>query len=389
MRVFVLPAHRRYNFHRKSRMQNIHDGADMKFIDLFCGIGGLSYGLKKAGLIPLAGLDIEEHACRIYNDFVKPIYGVLKRDVFKLNPDELPDPDIIVGCPPCQGFSAVNGAGRESKKYDRRNDLVRFFSEIVYVKKPQMFFFENVPPLINSQKFDNMVGKLREIYDIAYKIVDLGKLGGGPWEPVRPLTHRRRLVCIGVRKDLNRRADDLFPEEGSDPLPLNNLIEERPEGDNRKRRLSEKLRNLAEHIRPGMKRENVPEDIKEKYFYKCWLRTDGFRDVFSRVKTKEALPYVTGGILTPDKGPFLHPVENRGFTVEEAKYIMSFPRELDLSAVSITKAESFIGNAFPPQSAYAFGLKIKELMDEVFARESKDFRERNIELSYKCGSSVA
>ena len=345
----------------------------LRFIDLFCGIGGLSYGLKQAGLIPLMGIDIEEHACRIYNDFVEPICGVLRKDVFKLDPDELPDSDIIVGCPPCQGFSTVNGAGRERKKHDRRNDLVKLFGDIVYAKKPRLFFFENVPPLINSQRFRNMVKKLGRIYNIAYKIVDLGKLGGGPWEPVRPLTHRRRLVCIGVRKGLNKKAKDLFPEEKSAPLPLSKLVEAAPEGDNRRRKLSERLQNLAAYIRPGMTREDVPEEIKKKYFYKCWLRTTGFKDVFSRVEPEKALPYVTGGILTPDKGPFLHPVENRGFTIEEAKYIMSFPRELDLSTVSVTKAESFIGNAFPPQSAYAFGIKIKEFGDEIFIQKNKNF----------------
>jgi len=173
------------------------------------------------------------------------------------------------------------------------------------------------------------------------------------------------LVCIGIKKELNKKAEDLFPDEESTPLPLSKLVEDRPQGDNRRRKLGEKLLNLAAHIRPGMTREDVPEEIKEKYFYKCWFRTDGFKDVFSRVRLREALPYVTGGILTPDKGPFLHPVEDRGFTIEEAKYIMSFPQELDLSTVSIAKAESFIGNAFPPQSAYAFGVKIKGFVGDM------------------------
>jgi len=217
----------------------------------------------------------------------------------------------------------------------------------------------------------------------------LGILGGGPWEPIKPLTHRRRLVCIGIRRDLHKKADELFPKEEGVPLPLNRLIERKPEGDNRRRKLSENLRILAEHIRPGMKREDVPEEVKKKYFYKCWLKTDGFRDVFSRVKTEEPLPYVTGGILSPDKGPFLHPIEHRGFTVEEAKYIMSFPHELDLSGIPLTKAESFIGNAFPPQSAYAFGVKIKKLMDEISARKDKDLYKGDIEPPHKCTSSVA
>lgn len=340
----------------------------MKFIDLFCGIGGLSYGFKMAGLTPLTGVDIDETACRVYNNFVKPLYGVLKGDVFKLKPDDLPDAEIIIGCPPCQGFSSINGAGRENKKRDKRNDLIKLFGKIVYAKRPLLFFFENVPPLIDSRRFGNMVKKLNEIYTVNYKIIDLGTLGGGPWEPVRPLTHRRRLICIGVRKDLDTDVNGLFPEEKGFPLPLIELIRKSPRGDDRHKKLSERLRILAEYIRPGMKRNSVPEEVKHKYFYKCWLRTEGFADAFSRRRTDEPLPYVTGGILTPDKGPFLHPLENRGFTVEEAKYIMSFPKELDLSGVSLTKAESFIGNAFPPQSSYAFGLKIKELMDEIVVR---------------------
>jgi len=361
----------------------------VRFIDLFCGIGGLSYGLKMAGLMPLIGVDINERACRVYNEFVEPVFGALKADIFKLPPNKLPDAEIIVGCPPCQGFSSVNGAGRERKKYDKRNDLIRFFTGFVYVKKPLIFFFENVPPLINSKRFRNMVRKLSELYEISYDIIDLGTLGGGPWEPVRPLTHRRRLVCIGIRKDLKVDVGKLFPESSNSPLPVGKLLEVDPEGDNRRRKLSDKLRTLARYISPGMKRDEVPDEIKYKYFYKCWLNTDGFKDVFSRIHPEKPLPYVTGGILHPDKGPFLHPFEDRGFTVEEAKFIMSFPRELDLRSLPLKDAENFIGNAFPPQSAYAFGIKIKKVLHDILIRQEKEVHKGNIEFSAECGYSVA
>ena len=333
----------------------------MKFIDLFCGIGGISYGFKKAGLIPLMGIDIDETAGKVYEKFINPLQGFMAADLFKLDPASLPDVEIIAGGPPCQGFSTVNGAGRSSKKNDRRNQLIKIFGDIVLAKRPLIFFFENVPPVKNTRRFMNMVNRLKEIYEVEYRIVDLGTLGGGPWEPKKPLTHRRRLICIGVKKGLNIKPDILFPQTEENPLPLKEVLRIGNKGDTRRRNLSERLLKLAEYIKPGMKRTDVPADIQKKYFYKCWLNTEGFKDVFSRIDPEKPLPYITGGILRPDKGPFLHPEEHRGFTVEEAKYIMSFPQELDLSKVPLRKIESYLGNAFPPQSAYAFGKKIMEV----------------------------
>jgi len=73
------------------------DTVKLKFIDLFCGIGGISYGFKEAGLTPLMGVDIDEVAGKVYEKFVKPVYGFVKADLFKLNPDFLPDVELRNG----------------------------------------------------------------------------------------------------------------------------------------------------------------------------------------------------------------------------------------------------------------------------------------------------
>jgi DNA (cytosine-5)-methyltransferase 1 len=336
----------------------------MKFIDLFCGIGGLSYGFKKAGFTPLLGVDIDPIAGEIYEKFIKPIKGFRKANLFFLKPDSLPDAEIIIGGPPCQGFSSVNGSGRKKKYKDIRNNLVEIYGDIVLAKQPLLFLFENVPPVERSKEFKNLLEKLNKFYKIEYRIVDLGTLGGGPWKPQRPLTHRKRLICIGIKKEVNIKPSDLFPEPGKEgPLPLKELLEIKGKGDSRRRNLSQKLQKLSAYIKPGMKRTDVPENIKQECFYKCWLNTNGFRDVFSRVHPERPLPYITGGILTPTKGPFLHPQEHRGFTVEEAKYIMSFPQELDLKNLPLSRIENYLGNAVPPQSAYAFANRIKEVLN--------------------------
>jgi len=340
----------------------------MRFMDLFCGIGGLSYGFKRAGFEPVAGLDIDTAALKVYKKNIKPKLVINKdfREV-KIN-RELPEVDVIIGGPPCQGFSFINRY-KKNGKYKILNDGVIFFAETVNILRPVVFLFENVPPTEKYPQFKYLLKVLGNNYSIHYAVVDLGLYGGGPWKPVRPLTHRRRLIAIGIRKDTGLEGKYLFPRPSADkPLPIDEVLRL---DDNlvkkdlklkKYKKLSERLRKLAPYMKRGLKRRDVPQEAK-KYFYNCWLKKpSSFGDSFSRCAEGEPLPYVTGGIMTPDKGPFLHITEDRGYTLEEAKYIMSFPVEFDLSDISITKAEKYIGNAVPPQAAYAFAARIKEVL---------------------------
>ena len=356
----------------------------MEFVDLFCGIGGASYGFRKAGLKPVLGVELDPIACNVYENFVKPEMGVLNVDIRKIESSDLPDVPVIIGCPPCQGFSNINGRGRKNKLQDPRNQLVLEYARIVAQKLPKIFVFENVPPVKKSNEFSEMLNILGNFYNIHYDICDLGLYGGGDWIPVRPLTHRNRLVCIGVRKDLNVNPCTLFPEPFDNPLPLLEMINNEQVNtiDNRRRVLSKRLERLAEYIPQGGTRNDVPEEIRQELFYPCWLKSSGFRDVFSRVSVSKPLPYVTGGILTPDKGPYLHPIENRGFTVDEAKFIMSFPLELPLDDLPLSKVETYIGNAVPPQSVFPIGRRILQLLERDEKRteniQSKALQESNI-----------
>ena len=353
-----------------------------EFIDLFCGIGGASYGFRKAGLKPVLGIELDPIACNVYKIFVKPEIGVLNTDIRKIESSDLPDVPVIIGCPPCQGFSTINGRGRKNKLQDSRNRLILEYARIVAQKLPEIFVFENVPPVKKSSEFSEMLNILGDFYNIYYDICDLGLYGGGDWIPIRPLTHRNRLLCIGVRKDLNVDPCTLFPETFDSPLPLLEMInnEQINTIDNRRRNLSKRLKRLAEYIPQGGTRNDVPEVIKQELFYPCWLKSSGFRDVFSRVSVREPLPYVTGGILTPDKGPYLHPLENRGFTVDEAKFIMSFPLELPLDNLPLSKVETYIGNAVPPQSFFPIGKKILQLL-EINEKQTENIQSKTLQES--------
>ena len=140
----------------------------MKFFDLFCGAGGLSLGLAAAGLKPLGGMDVNEAALisfrRNLARFNKNL-ALVKADAFKFPPVKLAeavgelDPDLVVGCPPCQGFSRlrVNRFGP-----DKRNDLILYFAEAVKLLKPSHVFFENVPGIVRDARFQHLLSVLRE-----------------------------------------------------------------------------------------------------------------------------------------------------------------------------------------------------------------------------------
>ena len=124
-----------------------------KAIDLFCGAGGLTLGLKMAGFKVLGAVDIDDAACESYKLNHEDVY-LWKQDIrklsaaeilatLKLNPGEL---DLLSGCPPCQGFSTIRTLNRNPAK-DNRNDLVFEFLRIAKALKPKSIMMENVPGL--------------------------------------------------------------------------------------------------------------------------------------------------------------------------------------------------------------------------------------------------
>ena len=330
-----------------------------RFGDLFCGCGGLSLGFKKAGFVPVFGIDSDKQACKVYEQNIKPSM-LIREDIRNVKPSELPRVDILLGCPPCQGFSKINGRGRYRKIDDTRNNLVQFFINFVLVLKPTIFLFENVPQIKNDLRFLKLLNVLGKEYRITYRIVDLGTYGGGPWLPEKPATHRRRVVVIGTKVETTINPETLFPRPSGSPFPVGAILE-RVKNPQKYRKLGGRLLAIAECLAPGMPRNSLPRHVKERYFYPCWLRDKSFTDVFMRIKPEKPLPYVSSGFLDPDKGPFLHPFENRGYSVEEILSVMSFPNDYKLN-VPMRKAAELLGNAFPPQAAYAFAIRIGEVL---------------------------
>ena len=125
-----------------------NDAFSYDFIDLFCGAGGLSIGLEQVGFKPIIAIDKDEAALRTYR-FNRPWMteqSLIREDIRDLvDSDIFPHVPVIVGGPPCQGFSVVN---KHKKENDERNELYKFYVHAVSQSKPKIFLMENVEGIL-------------------------------------------------------------------------------------------------------------------------------------------------------------------------------------------------------------------------------------------------
>lgn len=191
----------------------------MTTIDLFSGCGGMTLGFKMAGFRSIFATDVDENAGKTFQFnfkdtpfLVKDICSITKEDVDAMTSGETPD--VIIGGPPCQGFSLANKR-RNTLKDDPRNKLFYQFVKFIDWYSPKAFVMENVKGLLSMQggkvietiidEFTN-AGNLG--YNVRYKILKASDYGVPQM--------RERVIIIGIRKDLG-----IIPTH---PVPTNNLV---------------------------------------------------------------------------------------------------------------------------------------------------------------------
>jgi DNA (cytosine-5)-methyltransferase 1 len=191
----------------------------MNAIDLFCGCGGLSRGLTDAGINIIAGIDVWDKAVANYNkNFEHKAYC---HDLMQLQPEkfnELYNPtnqqiDLLVGSPPCQSFS-ISGK-RETN--DPRDSLFMEYVKYLNYYNPRAFMMENVIGMLSkkTEQGENVIDIILEQFNVNYNTI-ICKLYASDFEVPQ---NRRRVIIIGVRKDLN-----IIPQE---PAPIIQAIEDR------------------------------------------------------------------------------------------------------------------------------------------------------------------
>lgn len=353
-------------------------------VDLFSGAGGTGLGFQQAGFCILGAIELNPHAASTYEE---NLHVPVKRvDIRELPPvafrQELEllsgDLDVLVGCPPCQGFSRMrNRKGAE----DGRNDLVLRYLEYVEAFMPRFAVFENVPGLIRTEhgrKFYHLLieGLKRLGYELVEREEDIADYGIAQ--------HRKRVVVIAGRdgetppfpKQTYGKPGSLEISAGlSEPWPTvwdvigNNKYPSLNAGEN-----GECGGRYPNHIAPAITEARVLEfiqmvphnggsrkDVERRFWLPCHLSHDGHVDVYGRLAWDRPANTITAGCVNLSKGRFVHPEQDRSLTPREAAALQGFP---DTYVFCSGEVASQIGNAVPPLLASAIATLLKEILDQ-------------------------
>jgi DNA (cytosine-5)-methyltransferase 1 len=336
-------------------------------VDLFSGCGGMTEGLIQAGFKVVAAVEIDKYAAKVYREnhdcsgvklFEQDIRTLKSDQILKLLGEQ--PLHLLVGCPPCQGFSSLRRRNKKKSYKDPRNSLILEYLRFVEELQPITIMLENVPGIVNYSLFKKVLSKLNKLgYNPRYSIVDIAAYG----IPQR----RKRLVLLG---SLLGKIDIL---QGSGVIRtvrdcISNLESVAETIDNVHKRYSHHSIEVMKRIQLIPHNGGSRNDLPIEYTLKCHNKsTVGYSDVYGRLKWDEVSSTITSGCLNPSKGRFLHPEENRCITAREAAMLQSFshnykfPDDIPLSNIAL-----MIGNAIPPVFCKKQSLEIIDFLDEVF-----------------------
>lgn len=333
-------------------MRHNNERAVGTFVDLFCGCGGLALGFEQAGFRSIYAADNNKTACKTYEaNFHHPVFCGDIANLKHLSQR----PEIIVGGPPCQGFSPLGKMTPSEVVRNNHvcmNQLWQHYFRLVENAEPRAFVVENVPQLLTSKEFPLIVKKAEELgYHIVSGVLKAEKygvpqkrtrgfiIGGLDFFPGLPST-------IKERKTVRDAIGDLPPKPTGENLHI---------GRNPTEQSLERYRCIPEGGNRFDLMKKRPDICPE-----CWLRKKtGSTDVFGRLKWDEPALTIRTEFYKPEKGRYLHPSEDRPITYREAARLQTFPDDFLFEGSKIEIAR-MIGNSVPPKLAYYVAMAVKK-----------------------------
>jgi DNA (cytosine-5)-methyltransferase 1 len=329
----------------------------IEVVDLFCGIGGLSYGMKSKGFKIKAGFDLDWTCLYAYETnneakfIFKDIRTVLKEDIMPLYSKK--SIKVLAGCAPCQPFSsyAFKNKNKDKDKYN----LLYEFGRLVKEVQPDIVTMENVPA-ITSFKLKSVLGDFvntlkAEGYYVSYHVVYCPDYG-------IPQT-RKRLVLLASKLG---KIELIPPTHQKDNyVTVGDVIRNLPPLQAGEKCSTDKLHRCRALSELNLRRiEATPyggswRDWPDELILNCHKKEGGksFGSVYGRMTWEEPAPTMTTLCTGIGNGRFGHPVQNRAISAREAALFQTFPTTYKFfpneQEVSLTKASRYIGNAVPPR----------------------------------------
>ncbi len=320
-------------------------------VDLFAGCGGFSYGLHQAGFEPLLAVEWDASCCETYRANISP--RILQCSIQEV--ESFPPCDLLVGGPPCQGFSNLG----ERVPNDPRRQLWRHFLRAIKDAEPLIFVMENVPPLLSSAEYQEIVGEAVELgYEVQGRILNAA-FYGAPQQRKRAFVVGSRIGYPVFPAPTHRDPEEPPTFETQDLPPWRTVrdaigdLPPTPDEENWHigRNPTEMSLRRYRCIPPGGNRWDLPPDLMPE----CWKRkTKGGTDLFGRLWWDRPSVTIRTEFYKPEKGRYLHPEEDRPITHREAARLQGFPDDFQFLGKRIEVGVQ-IGNAVPPPLAHQIG----------------------------------
>ncbi len=333
-------------------------------VDLFCGVGGLSYGLKESGVLIKAGVDIDP-ACRW--PFEKNIGAAFhEKSVREISGSDVQEMwgkggayHLLAGCAPCQPFSSQRRGADTSN--EENWDLLREFGRLVRESEPDFVTMENVTRLKESSVFREFLSALvEEDFCVDYEVL-LGTDYGLPQRRKRLVLVASRHGKIAVPSPQPHSAQDVSVERFIGELPALQSGEKDPDDPlHRARALSDLNIARLRASKPGGTWRDWPEALRAP----CHKRSTGstFASFYGRMDACQPAPTITTQFFNYGCGRFGHPSQLRSITPREAALLQGFPREYHFippnGKLNFSSIGKLIGNAVPPPFGAAVGAAI-------------------------------
>jgi len=344
------------NFYGTLITQEEKQKKKIKAIDFFCSGGGMTYGMRQAGIEVIAGIDNDLDVKETYKKN-NPNSKFIQADVFKLKEIDLsqyigiePNDDnlILIGCSPCQYWSIIQ---TDKKKSQQSKDLLKEFHRFIKYYNPGFVVVENVPGLerkADESGLNEFVTDLKlKGYKVHYGIYNLNEYG-------IPQT-RKRFSLIASRvidgkitpKKSNTKpvVKDFIGKHNGFPKVPSGYIDNSGFQHSVAKLSEENLRAISETPKNG------GNSVKKRKHFKG----KGFGDSYSRMSWDKPAPTITTRFVSFSNGRFGHPEENRAISLREGATLQTFPKNYVFYAKNMQANARMIGNAVPPEFARRIG----------------------------------